>query len=133
MTTIELCERGYVPDVLTRIGIRRLCRARLREQEAADPERAWERFRAMLAELRASPVAIHTDAANAQHYEVPPRFFELCLGRRLKYSCCLYPRGTETLAEAAEPMRTLCADRAQRAAGQAAAELGCGPAPPTSR
>ena len=99
MTTIELCERGYVPDVLTRIGIRRLCRARLREQEAADPERA--------SELRASPVAIHTDAANAQHYEVPPRFFELCLGRRLKYSCCLYPRGTETLDEAEELMLAL--------------------------
>ena len=126
MTTIELCERGYVPDVLTRIGIRRLCRARLREQEAADPERAWERFRAMLAELRASPVAIHTDAANAQHYEVPPRFFELCLGRRLKYSCCLYPRGTETLDEAEELMLALYAERAQLADGQAVLELGCG-------
>lgn len=126
MTTIELCERGYVPDVLTRIGIRRLCRARLREQEAADPERAWERFRAMLAELRASPVTIHTDAANAQHYEVPPRFFELCLGRRLKYSCCLYPRGTETLDEAEELMLALYAERAQLADGQAVLELGCG-------
>ena len=36
-------------------------------------------------------IAEHTAAANAQHYELPPEFFEICLGKRLKYSCCLYP------------------------------------------
>ena len=126
MNPIELCERGWVPDAITRIGIRRLCRARLREEQATDPARAQQRYRDLLAGLRASPVAIHTDAANAQHYELPPRFFELCLGRRLKYSCCLYPRGDESLDEAEELMLRLYGERAQLDDGQDILELGCG-------
>ena len=126
MNPIELCERGWVPDAITRIGIRRLCRARLREEQATDPARAQQRYRDLLTGLRASPVAIHTDAANAQHYELPPRFFELCLGRRLKYSCCLYPRGDESLDEAEELMLRLYGERAQLDDGQDILELGCG-------
>ena len=126
MNPIELCERGWVPDAITRIGIRRLCRARLREEQATDPARAQQRYRDLLAGLRASPVAIHTDAANAQHYQLPPRFFELCLGRRLKYSCCLYPRGDESLDEAEELMLRLYGERAQLDDGQDILELGCG-------
>ena len=41
-------------------------------------------------ELQDSPLAIHTDDANAQHYELPADFFKLCLGGRLKYSGCYY-------------------------------------------
>jgi len=126
MNPIELCERGWVPDAITRIGIRRLCRARLREEQATDPAQARQRYRDLLAGLRASPVAIHTDAANAQHYELPPRFFQLCLGPRLKYSCCLYPRGDESLDEAEELMLRLYGERAGLDDGQDILELGCG-------
>src|SRR5262249_52016190 len=76
---IGLAERGWLPDTLIRLGIRRLCAQRLREEAAGNAETAWSRFRQRLDELRESPVAIHTDAANAQHYELPARFFELCL------------------------------------------------------
>ena len=61
---------------------------RMRPAASMRPGRALP---ALIDELRDSPVAIHTDAANAQHYEVPPAFFELCLGTRLKYSGCYYP------------------------------------------
>jgi cyclopropane-fatty-acyl-phospholipid synthase len=126
MSTIELVERGLVPDALVRQGIRRLCATRLEEEGMFDPARADARFRALLAELRRSPLAIETDAANAQHYEVPTRFFELCLGKRLKYSSCYYPTGAETLDEAEEAMLALYGERAQLADGQDILELGCG-------
>jgi len=71
-------------------------------------------------------VAVHTAAANAQHYELPPQFFRLCLGRRLKYSCAYYPRGDETLDEAEEAMLALYGERAELADGQEILELGCG-------
>lgn len=51
-------------------------------------------------ELRKRPIAIDTEAANAQHYEVGTGVLEACLGPRMKYSCCLYPKGSETLGEA---------------------------------
>ena len=123
---IDLCERGLVPDALTRYGIRRLCARRLREEHGADAIAAWEQFRRRLEDLRQSPLAIETDAANRQHYEVPARFFELCLGRRLKYSSCYYPRGDESLDQAEEAMLALYGERAGLADGQSILELGCG-------
>jgi cyclopropane-fatty-acyl-phospholipid synthase len=122
----ELAERALLPDALIRRGIRRLCARRLREEGAGDAVQAWERFRLLLDELRASPIAIETAAANAQHYEVPARFFELCLGQRLKYSGSYYARGDETLDQAEEAMLALYGERAQLADGQRILELGCG-------
>jgi len=126
MSLISLCERGLIPDSLTRLGIRRLCAQRLRDEHATDAVAAWKRFRSLLGELRKSPLAIETDAANAQHYEVPADFFKLCLGARLKYSSCYYPQGSETLDQAEEAMLTLYGERAELADGQHILELGCG-------
>jgi len=126
MSLIELCERGLIPDPLTRYGIRRLCAQRLRDEGAFDLDQADRRFRTLLGELRASPIAIETAAANEQHYEVPTRFFQLCLGNRLKYSSCYYPRGDETLDQAEEAMLALYGERAELRDGQEILELGCG-------
>ncbi len=126
LSLIELAERGLIPDPLLRQGIRRLCAQRLRDEHVDDIERADARSRALLRQLRDSPIAIETAAANEQHYEVPARLFELCLGPRLKYSSCLYPTGNESLAQAEEAMLQLYAERALLADGQRILELGCG-------
>jgi cyclopropane-fatty-acyl-phospholipid synthase len=123
---LGLAERGLLPDALLRLGIRRLCAQRLREEHAGDPASAARRHAELVAQLRASPVAIHTDAANRQHYELPPGFFAQCLGPRLKYSGCYYPTGAETLAQAEDAMLELYGVRAQLADGQHILELGCG-------
>jgi cyclopropane-fatty-acyl-phospholipid synthase len=72
------------------------------------------------------PIATHTDAANAQHYEVPAAFFSLVLGPQRKYSCCLYEANAATLAEAEEAALAETAARALLANGQSILELGCG-------
>jgi cyclopropane-fatty-acyl-phospholipid synthase len=126
MSLIDWCERGYIPDALTRLGIRRLCAQRLREEHIDSTQAAHERTRMRLAELRSSPIAIETRAANEQHYEVPAAFFKLCLGKRLKYSSCYYPLGDETLDQAEECMLRLYDERAQLSEGQDILELGCG-------
>ncbi|MEM1089406.1 MAG: cyclopropane-fatty-acyl-phospholipid synthase family protein [Pseudomonadota bacterium] len=126
MSTIAWAEKGWIPDPLIRFGINRLNRKRLRKEFAHDAIRRHERFSEVLTELRESPVAIHTDAANEQHYEVPPGFFVRCLGKRLKYSSCYYPAGVTTLDQAEEAMLTLTCQRAELADGQNILELGCG-------
>ena len=123
---LGLAERGLLPDAVLRLGIRRLCAARLHEERAGGPSAQAERKAQLIGMLRRSPVAIETAAANAQHYEVPAAFFEHCLGPRLKYSCCYYPRGDESLPQAEEAMLALCAERAELADGQHILELGCG-------
>ena len=121
-----LVERGLVPDGVLRLAIRRLLAARLREEDAGDPEAARRRTDAFARRMRDSPIAIATSDANAQHYEVPPRLFELVLGKRLKYSCGLYENAAATLDEAEEAMLALTGDRAQLQDGQEVLELGCG-------
>ena len=123
---LGLAERGWIPDALLRLGIRRLCAARLQEERAGGVSAQAERHARRIEALRHSPVAIHADAANRQHYELPPAFFELCLGPRLKYSGCYYPRGDETLEQAEEAMLALYGQRAELADGQRILELGCG-------
>lgn len=123
---IGLAERGLVPDPLLRIGIRRACAQRLAEESAGGPEAQSEAFAARIAQLRGSPLAIETEAANRQHYELPPAFFVECLGPRLKYSSCYYPRGDESLAQAEEAMLALTCERAALEDGQDVLELGCG-------
>ncbi|WP_341917290.1 cyclopropane-fatty-acyl-phospholipid synthase family protein [Hydrocarboniphaga effusa] len=126
MNVIDLCERGLIPDTLTRLGMRQLMRRRLSDEAAHDGELRSRRFNEFLSELRASPIAINTQDANTQHYEVPAEFFHLHLGPRLKYSCCFYPSGRETLAQAEEHMLALYAQRAGLVDGQRILDLGCG-------
>lgn len=123
---LGLAERGLLPDALLRLGIRRMCAARLRAEQAGGLAAQATRQSRLIDLLRHSPVAIETAAANAQHYELPPAFFEHCLGPRLKYSGCYYPRGDETLAEAEDAMLALYGERAELADGQRILELGCG-------
>jgi len=125
-TAIRLVEQGLVPDLLVRHGIRRLLRERLREQREAfgpDPDAALARW---IDAMRAAPVAPVPEKANEQHYELPPRFFELVLGRHLKYSSAFYPRAESTLDEAEAAMLALTCERADLADGQRVLELGCG-------
>jgi len=119
-------ESGLVPDALLRIGIRRLLRARLAQEEAGSAEGNLARKLALIERLRRSPIAVDALAANAQHYEVPARFFELALGRQMKYSCALWGPETRSLDDAEENMLAETARRAEIADGQRILELGCG-------
>lgn len=61
-------------------------------QESQGGEEGYQaRLQAFVQDLKSLPVAVQTRAANEQHYEVPTSYFLLCLGKRLKYSSCLYP------------------------------------------
>ena len=76
--------------------------------------------------MRNQPIARNTREANDQHYELPPEFFALCLGPQRKYSSCLYPTGTETLARAEELALLETMAHAGLEDGQHILELGCG-------
>jgi cyclopropane-fatty-acyl-phospholipid synthase len=118
----RLIESGRVPDPILRAGIRAACAARLRRERRRPPDAR----RVFLEQLRASPIAARVEKANEQHYEVPPAFFELVLGPRLKYSSCLWPDGVDTLAGAEEAMLALTCERAGVEDGMTLLDLGCG-------
>ncbi|MDO8843417.1 cyclopropane-fatty-acyl-phospholipid synthase family protein [Methylicorpusculum sp.] len=126
MSLIALAEAGKVPDSLIRWGIRRLLKQRLQEEFADDVERQSQRYRDLLTELRQSPIAIETEAANQQHYEVPAAFYRFALGKHLKYSSCYWDHETTNLDEAEAKMLAISCERAELIDGQDVLELGCG-------
>lgn len=110
------------PDFVTRPAIDSLvseARRRL-DREGPHDEAAFAR------QMAERPIAEHTEAANDQHYELPPEFFRICLGKRLKYSCCFYPTEQATLDEAEEAALAETCARAGLADGTDILELGCG-------
>jgi cyclopropane-fatty-acyl-phospholipid synthase len=121
-----LLEADRLPDSLIRLGIRRLLRARLREESAGGVEVQQARLAAFVEKLRQSPIAIETRAANQQHYEVPAEFFRLILGPHLKYSCAYWPDGVGNLGAAEKAGLALTAERARIRDGERILELGCG-------
>jgi cyclopropane-fatty-acyl-phospholipid synthase len=122
----RLVERDLVPDVLIRQEIRRLLAKRLADEDAGTDDRNRGRKQNFVVQLKTSPIAVETRAANSQHYEVPSRFFELVLGKRLKYSSGLWLPDTNTLDEAEDNMLARTAGCAEVADGQRILDLGCG-------
>lgn len=116
----SLLEKNLLPDWLVRIGIRRLLAQRIRDETKRYDRESY------VQDLKTRNLAEQTTAANEQHYEVPTPFYQYCLGKRLKYSGCHYPVGTESLDQAEERMLALYSERAQLADGQDILELGCG-------
>jgi cyclopropane-fatty-acyl-phospholipid synthase len=116
---IDWTERGLLPDAITRAAIRRLCRARL-ATFSHKPDDAF------VESLCQGPIALMPEKANNQHYELPAEFFVQVLGPQLKYSCCFWPRETNSLVDAEEAALKATCEHAQLADGQQILELGCG-------
>ncbi|CAL5350450.1 unnamed protein product [Camellia sinensis] len=103
-------ERNLLPDAVIRRLTRLLLSSRLRSA------------------LREMPIAIKTETAKSQHYELPTSFFKLVLGKHLKYSlsCCLFTDASKTLEDAEKAMLELYCDRAQIKDGHSVLDVGCG-------
>ncbi len=114
-------DRLDLPDAILKAGVSALV-SRTSRLLAAAPDSAEADF---VRDLAAAPIALHTDAANAQHYELPPEFFGLVLGPRRKYSSCLY-QPNDTLAQAEDRALAETCAHADLADGQHILELGCG-------
>jgi cyclopropane-fatty-acyl-phospholipid synthase len=123
---ILLAEKGLLPDAIIRLGIRRLCRQRLVDASNINETLMEQEHAAWIDVLKESPIALVPEKANEQHYEVPPRLFELVLGDRLKYSSGLWPEGVSSLDDSEVAMLKLTTDRAGLVDGQDVLELGCG-------
>lgn len=115
---------GYLPNAVIRIGIRRQLRDRIEIIRATSLEESYKRKMEYVSLLRSRPIAIETAAANEQHYEVGTGVLAACLGPRMKYSCCLYPKGGETLAQAEIAMLETYVEKAGLKDGMSILDLG---------
>jgi cyclopropane-fatty-acyl-phospholipid synthase len=119
---INLAESGWIPDWMIRIGIRQLLAQRLGSLKDEDSSSQ----NGLIQQMEMDHLAVETQAANEQHYEVSAKFFQRVLGSRLKYSCGLYETDSSTLDQAESAMLALTCQRAEIEDGQSILELGCG-------
>ena len=124
--TNQLLATGLVPDQLIRQGIRKRLQETLDKHVKRTEAEQKEATLRHVEELKNSPVAICTQDANDQHYELPAPFFLKCLGARLKYSSAWFDSPNQSLDQAEENMLALTCERAQLEDGQDILELGCG-------
>ena len=114
-----------MPEFVLRIIIKKLVRRRLLEIPT-NPEARESKKAKFVEELQSSPIALSTELANEQHYEVPPAFFQEIMGSHLKYSCSWFDKGTTSLEVAEENMLQLYIERLDVKNNQQILDLGCG-------
>ncbi|CAO1636321.1 unnamed protein product [Jaminaea pallidilutea] len=119
-------DRGYIPDLVLRRAIRALNAQRIATLSTGSYSGDIVHKLAYIDSLKSNEIAIETETANKQHYEVDTDFMLSCLGKHAKYSCCLYETGKETLDEAEEAMLSSYCEKAQLVDGQDVLDLGCG-------
>jgi cyclopropane-fatty-acyl-phospholipid synthase len=121
-SVIGTAERVPLPDLVIRAAVQRLC-----SRTATRLARGNAESDAVFAdEMAARAIAGYTEAANAQHDEVPAAFFARVLGPNRKYSSCFYNGPESTLQEAEEEALRQTVAHADLADGQSILDLGCG-------
>lgn len=122
----QLLDRGFIPDVVTRFFIRRMLYTERLCLVPSSVQSIQAQEEAFIADLRSMKrIAMQTERANAQHYEVPAEFFLTVLGPRLKYSACEFGEG-KTLAQAENDTFQLYGKRADLHDGMRVLDVGCG-------
>lgn len=66
----SLAEKGYVPDFVVRTAIRSRLGDLLKELREPTQELQIQKKIEYVQKLKESPIALHTQEANVQHYEV---------------------------------------------------------------
>jgi cyclopropane-fatty-acyl-phospholipid synthase len=134
-TSQRLLDQGLMPDVLTRFGIRMKLAQKIREEKTGNVHIDQANKMAFIESLKTMPIAIQTEEANEQHYEVPPELYHIWLGPRKKYSGCSYPEGAgnhlkKRAGELLPEAETRCLEeycvKAEIEDGMAILDLGCG-------
>jgi cyclopropane-fatty-acyl-phospholipid synthase len=112
MWYMKILYANLIPDWLLRRVLNWTTGRHIRQLDRQPQVEAEENRRSLLKKFDQSPIAIVPHLPNVQHYEVPPAFFQLVLGKRLKYSCCWWEDPDDTLDRAEEAMLDLTCQRA---------------------
>jgi cyclopropane-fatty-acyl-phospholipid synthase len=126
MWQYKLLEMNIIPEWLIRLNIRGMLNETIQKNQKPTLAEQQQQKMSFIDELKTLPIAIETNAANDQHYEVPSEFYQWVLGPRRKYSSGLWLQETDTLADAERQMLSVYCSRADIQDGQKILDLGCG-------
>ncbi|KAF9616998.1 hypothetical protein IFM89_033068 [Coptis chinensis] len=119
-------ERGLLPDLIVRKLTKLLLSTRLRDGYKPTSQEQLDHLLQFAHSLQDMPIAIKTETPKSQHYELPTSFFNMVLGKNMKYSCCYFLDNSSTLEDAEKAMLDLYCERAQIKDGHTVLDIGCG-------
>jgi hypothetical protein len=119
-----ILDGGYLPHSIIRLCVRLLLKLRQVQSDSKSLTQIMDEKLNFIAKLRTQPIAIETNAANEQQYEVGTGVFAAFLGPRMKYSCAFFQTGNETLAEAETAMLREYIEKAEIKNGMTVLDLG---------
>ena len=123
---IKLTENQLLPDFIIRFGIKQLLKKRLQTLIGSNSEINQNKKMKFIEAMNNAPIALVPELANEQHYEVPSKFYDYCLGKQKKYSSCYWDQKTKNLNHSETKAIELTAQHACLENGQSVLELGCG-------
>ena len=123
---ITMSENQLLPDCLIRFGIRHLLKKRVASLVSQDTEINHRHKMNFIEAMNKETIALVPELANEQHYEVPSKFYDYCLGKHKKYSSCYWADKTKNLNQSESEALALTSNHAQLKDGQSILELGCG-------
>jgi len=123
---VSLAERGRLPDMMVRQGIRKLLVKRLAQQDKGSSKENRQALEQFAVTLRESPLCLEAGESARQHYGLPPAFFREILGPRMKFSCCLFSPDGPGLEQAEDVMLAETCDKAGMQDDLDVLDLGCG-------
>ena len=123
---IKLTENQLLPDFIIRFGIKQLLKKRLQTLIGSNSEINQNKKMKFIEAMNNAPIALVPELANEQHYEVPSKFYDYCLGKQKKYSSCYWDQKTKNLNHSETKAIQLTAQHACLENGQSVLELGCG-------
>jgi len=121
-----LLKRDLLPDSILRWRVRKGLSEMVMDMKKATHEERVDNEDKFVKEIKTLPIATHQQEANDQHYELPPEFFKIVLGPKLKYSSCVYSSSSTTLTDAETEMLLLTCARAEVGPNMTVLDLGCG-------
>ncbi|KAL4564486.1 hypothetical protein LXL04_028550 [Taraxacum kok-saghyz] len=146
-------ERNLLPDAVIRKLTRLLLAGRLRACFKPTSQEQLQDLMAFVHSLKEMPIAVKTEDAKTQHYELPTSFFNLVLGKNFKYrqlnfkfyfkistqiqhytfnigcikiGCCYFRDKLSTLEDAEEAMLEVYCEKSQLKDGHTVLDVGCG-------
>ncbi|KAL2896905.1 (S)-coclaurine N-methyltransferase [Bienertia sinuspersici] len=119
-------EKNLLPDIVIRRLTRLLLANRLQSSYKYSTQLQLSDLLHFVHALAEMPIAIQTDTAKSQHYELPTSFFKLVLGKHLKYSCCYFSDKETNLDDSEKAMLDLYCERSKIEDGHTVLDVGCG-------
>lgn len=122
--------KKQLPLPILRWIIRKKLNERIKKESITDVEAFHSKFQSLVESLKLSPIAVEAACVSVAHTNLPAEFYQILLGKRLKFSCNIWQNDQNLEAAEEDTLKQYC-QKADIQDGQKIMDMGCGWGPLT--